>query len=252
MEGLIEYEKLRIERRGLWIIPAAGLFFAYVLGLSEIFKPGVAFALNLFDHPVAGMICIVTAHHLAFVTHCLVLYFLGEVKIKWFERFRVAKEWPFHLFNSAMKTMAVNFCLIIPAVEYSFIKTGILYPRFDENWPETKEIFQHLFFCIVAEDIWSYFGHRLMHSSYLYGKVHKQHHEYKSSISYSAEYAHPIEFFTVNILATGVGPCLLNRQMHFLTFLVWIVYRIGDTVDQHGGYDFPWSPFTFLPFASKI
>jgi len=56
----------------------------------------------------------------------------------------------------------------------------------------------------------------------------------------------------VNVMATGFGPLLLGQRMHFLTFLVWISYRIGDTIDQHGGYDFPWTPFAILPFASNF
>ncbi len=39
--------------------------------------------------------------------------------------------------------------------------------------------------------------------------------------------------------------------MQMVSFLTWLCYRIGDTVDQHGAYEFPWSPFSILPFASN-
>lgn len=252
MEGLIEYEKLRLKRRGSGLLPGIFLFIIYILALPELIKPIFSYFLHKFSHPVAGMLSIVVVHHISYTSHCLLLYLFSVLKIDFIEKYRVGKDWPFHLFNPAMKTMALNFVIIIPVVEFTFIKTGILSPRFDEAWPEYLQIFQHLFFCMIAEDIWSYVGHRLMHSPFLYSRVHKKHHEYKSSIGYSAEYAHPIEFFSVNIIASGFGPVILGQNIHFLTFLVWIVYRIGDTVDQHGGYDFPCSPFSILPFASKI
>lgn len=104
---------------------------------------------------------------------------------------------------------------------------------------------------MITEDIWSYVFHRTLHQPGFYSKIHKQHHEYQASISYSAEYAHPIEYIFINIFALGTGPILLGQNMHYSTFLTWIAYRIGDTVDQHAGYDFPWSPFSIFPFSSN-
>lgn len=38
-----------------------------------------------------------------------------------------------------------------------------------------------------------YWTHRLLHSKSLYARFHKQHHEYTGTISFAAEYAHPLE-----------------------------------------------------------
>jgi sterol desaturase/sphingolipid hydroxylase (fatty acid hydroxylase superfamily) len=105
---------------------------------------------------------------------------------------------------------------------------------------------------MITEEIWSYSTHRLMHTPFFYSRIHKKHHEYRGSISYSAEYAHPVEFIGVNVIAAGTGAMILGPRMHIVTFLTWICYRIGDTIDQHCGYDFPWNPYSIMPFASNL
>lgn len=252
MEDLFKYELARIKKRGFWLIPGVCLFSFYFICLPSIIKPLLSFLISKFSEDWAQVVGIVTVHHSSYIIHCALLSFLAFFNIQLFERYRVGVEWPFHLFNKAMKTMAINFCFIIPVSEYLFIKLRVLRCRVDEDWPNLGESLFNVFFCIVFEDIWSYIGHRIMHTGSFYRKYHKKHHEYKASIGYSAEYAHPVEYIGVNILATGFGPLLLGQKMHFLTFLVWISYRIGDTIDQHGGYDFPWAPYSILPFSSKF
>ena len=38
--------------------------------------------------------------------------------------------------------------------------------------------------------------------------------------------------------------------MHFISYLVWIIYRVTESVAGHSGYDMPWSPFNWLPLSS--
>mmetsp|Transcript_15276 Transcript_15276/g.14836 ORF Transcript_15276/g.14836 Transcript_15276/m.14836 type:complete len:102 (-) Transcript_15276:78-383(-) len=39
--------------------------------------------------------------------------------------------------------------------------------------------------------------------------------------------------------------------MHFWTYLMWNVVRLLETIDGHCGYEFSWSPFRLIPFASS-
>lgn len=252
MEQLLKYELNRLKRRNFWLIPGFVLVLGYFIYLPLLIKPLIRFLIHNFSYNLALVCGIVVVHHCSFVIHCLVLSFLAHCKIPMFEQYRVGTEWPYHLFNKAMKTMVVNFLIIVPAAEYLFVTLGLVLPRLDENWPDLSEIIKHVAVCVVCEDVWSYVGHRLMHTGVLYKRFHKKHHEYKASIGYSAEYAHPIEFIFVNIMAAGFGPMILGSNLHALSFMIWISYRIGDTVDQHAGYDFPWSPFSVLPFASNL
>lgn len=39
--------------------------------------------------------------------------------------------------------------------------------------------------------------------------------------------------------------------MHIATLQLWLMLRIGETIDGHCGYEFSWSPFRLLPFSNS-
>ena len=47
--------------------------------------------------------------------------------------------------------------------------------------------------CLVVEDTWHYFVHRLLHHKRIYKYVHKVHHHFQAPFGMVAEYAHWIE-----------------------------------------------------------
>jgi len=81
-----------------------------------------------------------------------------------------------------------------------------------------------------------YWSHRLVHSKMLYKFIHKQHHMYKGTIGFSAEYANPIEQIVSNQGPTVIG-CLLAGS-HVCVFLLWIATRLEQTYEGHSGYCF--------------
>ena len=44
---------------------------------------------------------------------------------------------------------------------------------------------------------------------------------------------------------------MLGKRVHFTTFAMWIIMRIGETTDGHSGYEFSWSPYRLLPFSGS-
>jgi hypothetical protein len=90
--------------------------------------------------------------------------------------------------------------------------------------------------------------HRTLHHPSIYPYVHKIHHEYHHPIALASEHAHPIEFFLGNLVPVITGPILLGS--HCVTIWMWILVRIGVSIDEHGGYSFPWSPVRLLPFGA--
>lgn len=67
-----------------------------------------------------------------------------------------------------------------------FIMIGVAYAascikldtRFDQSFPTVFEISWQILVFGVIEDVLFYFSHRLLHTPYFYGKVHKVHHIY--------------------------------------------------------------------------
>lgn len=73
--------------------------------------------------------------------------------------------------------------------------------------------------------------------------------QFKTSVGIASEYAHPIEFLLSNVIPFVAGPTLLRA--HYFTIFMWTILRIGETVDGHSGYEFPWSPYRLLPFSGS-
>ncbi|KAJ3278479.1 C-4 sterol methyl oxidase [Borealophlyctis nickersoniae] len=120
----------------------------------------------------------------------------------------------------------------------------------DVPFPSWGTIAASCAFCLVCEDTYHYFAHRLLHYGSLYKNIHKLHHEYSAPFGIAAEYAHPLE-----VLITGqgffIGPALLllmGIDMHVITMAAWLAVRLICVVDVHSGYDFPWALRKILPF----
>jgi sterol desaturase/sphingolipid hydroxylase (fatty acid hydroxylase superfamily) len=105
---------------------------------------------------------------------------------------------------------------------------------------------------MFVEDTFYYFGHKLLHTKYLYAKIHKIHHRYIKNVSIAAEYSHPIEFIFVNLGAITSGVMILNERMHAYTFLIYIIIRNLQGFNEHCGYNYPWAPSRILPLTSKL
>ena len=89
----------------------------------------------------------------------------------------------------------------------------------------------------VVNDVLFYWAHRLLHSKTLYKRIHKQHHEFRGSVGYAAEYAHFLEGIFSNQLPTFAGIFVIP-SLHPLFFFVWIAIRLQETYECHSGYCF--------------
>jgi len=69
---------------------------------------------------------------------------------------------------------------------------------------------------------------------------HKVHHEFNHTIALAFTYAHPVEFAICNHYPLFAGTFLLGpKNVHFVTFFIWLQYRVSETMEGHSGYDFP-------------
>ena len=38
--------------------------------------------------------------------------------------------------------------------------------------------------------------------------------------------------------------------MHIISYSMWSIWRLGESIDAHSGYEFSWSPYRLIPFSS--
>ncbi|XP_047156653.1 methylsterol monooxygenase 2-2-like isoform X2 [Vigna umbellata] len=110
--------------------------------------------------------------------------------------------------------------------------------------PSWKIILTQIIFYFILEDFVFYWGHRILHTKWLYKNVHSVHHEYATPFGLTSEYAHPAEILFLGF-ATIIGPVLTGP--HLMTLWTWMSLRVLETVEVHCGYHFPWSLSNFIP-----
>lgn len=256
IDNLVNYELTRYKRKGYGFIVAIIInlvFFKYFpifinsLIPEKIENPGKFYAIFVF-------IC----HETAFLLVQLYFFIIYSMKLPFFEKYKTTSNpWPWeekdHDFKETLyktfKSLAINHLIILPIALLPNYYFDIC--EFNLNKTELPGFFEVIFQvlgCVIVDDFVFYISHRLLHTKYLYQLIHKQHHEYKHTISLSSEYAHPIEYLIGNLLPSSVFPFILNYNMHFTTYITWLVTITFESSDGHSGYDFSWSPHRILPF----
>jgi len=102
--------------------------------------------------------------------------------------------------------------------------------------PGFTTLWWQLAVCHTINDMWFYWGHRLLHSRALYASIHKQHHQYVATRSYAAEHSEVSEAIFTAYLPYLAGLALVGA--HFHTVNVWFMCRIVETYEAHSGYAF--------------
>ncbi|KAL0436805.1 UNVERIFIED_CONTAM: Tropinone reductase, chloroplastic [Sesamum radiatum] len=75
-----------------------------------------------------------------------------------------------------------------------------------------KVVSTQILFYFVLEDFVFYWGHRILHTKWLYKHVHSVHHEYATPFGLTSEYAHPAEILFLGF-ATIVGPAITGPHL---------------------------------------
>ena len=84
-----------------------------------------------------------------------------------------------------------------------------------DSLPTFWDLIFQFFFNRYVEDFVFYLSHWVLHLKPFYGPIHKQHHEYKVTVSIATEYAHPIEYVFANIVASSSGSFIMGPRIHY-------------------------------------
>jgi len=85
---------------------------------------------------------------------------------------------------------------------------------------------------------WFYATHRFLHRPWWMKKVHRVHHEFRTSTAMASEYAHPIEFIAGNFLTLAGGVVLVAPSLPVL--YLWEFLALHTVIAHHSGYAVPW------------
>ncbi|XP_067092973.1 cholesterol 25-hydroxylase-like protein [Osmerus mordax] len=101
--------------------------------------------------------------------------------------------------------------------------------------------------CLLLFDLQYFVWHMLHHKvPWLYRTFHKEHHRYTATFALTTEHSGVWETLSLGFFA-GVTPVLLD--CHPLTKMLFFSLNIWMSVEDHSGYDLPWSPHRLVPFG---
>lgn len=145
----------------------------------------------------------------------------------------------------ALRVLLNHFLLVLPIILITHPIFALLgCTTTITELPTISTVLIQLVIFFVVEDFVFYWGHRLLHTPYLYTKVHSVHHHHSAPFGIAAEYAHPFEVVFLGF-ATLAGPLIVGP--HLATLYIYLGLRCFQTVECHSGYDLPYSPRRWIP-----
>ena len=142
---------------------------------------------------------------------------------------RCVRQVLFNQFFVAVPTLAVTYPLAL--------WRGV---GFDLPLPSFERFCSDMAVCILVEELLFYYTHRALHHPALYGRVHKQHHEWTAPIALATNYCSPTEHLLSNLIPALTGPLLCAS--HLSVIWVWQAIATLTSVNTHSGYHLPFMP----------
>ncbi|TRY58303.1 hypothetical protein DNTS_031063 [Danionella cerebrum] len=120
-------------------------------------------------------------------------------------------------------------------------------PPLPVSAPTLWEVFSGGLAALLIFDTQYFFWHWVHHrNAHLYRWVHAIHHDYVAPFSWSSQHLSGVELMTVGFLS-NLDPILL--KCHPLTVWILIVVSVWMSVEDHIGYDLPYSFGNLVPFG---
>lgn len=112
----------------------------------------------------------------------------------------------------------------------------------DPELPGLGTLLVELAVLAVAGVFVFYVSHRFLHRKWWMKRVHKVHHEFRTTAALAAEYAHPVEFAVGNFGTVAAGALLIAP--HLASMYLFAVLALLTILVHHSGYSLPWAPYS--------
>lgn len=196
-------------------------------------------------------------HCLTMVLGNLIYFTIYSLGLPFFDQYKAIKEpWLWQtdplkwqkLLKSSIKMTVLNTVVL-----FILLNAKILVKEIDqrievEDIPGPLKFTLTIIFCMLCDDFAFHWAHKFLHRPFWYKHVHKLHHEHTMSVSIAAINTHPVEFVLGNLAPLFLGPLLLGKHLHMVSWWGFVQYSLCETIEDHSGYEFPWNPFYMLPF----
>ena len=148
-------------------------------------------------------------------------------------------------YRVAFRMVSVNFIILFPVTLLggAFLKEIFLPMDAPISW---NSLPLRLVFYLIVDDICFYIYHRLLHVfPRVYRRFHKPHHYFTVPFAAMSHATHPVEMMLQSI-GGSLGPMVAGVSI--VEFWIWLVVRQWQGVEDHTGYELPWSPTHWIPF----
>jgi len=252
----------------VWMLVALVQSVLWAFGVPLLCRSNWDSMFGSYSNETAELILMMTPA-VFFIIYCLIMLPIYWMQIPFFEQYRIQRDkpWPWidekeevrvafwNMTRRSLKLASTNLFVLLPLMSilkiHTLAKLGFSGPSFetDENsWPTPQKALQDVVLLSLIHEFGFYSTHRLMHSYPSLYKYHKIHHEYKTNTALAAQHNHFVDF----ILSIGF-PALLALSIincHSVTQFQWTLWTMYANMDDHVGYQFPWSPVRWFPFAA--
>jgi len=212
--------------------------------------------------PLTSQLILAEISFFYFLLYSLVMLPIYYGNFPFFEQYKISdKPWAW---RSEKKEVRDNFCALsfrsLNLFSFNFfvliplLVTGKYYVMGDnmsfatKDWPPLPTLLLHNIALTLVHEFFFYWCHRLAHHPKLY-RFHKVHHEYKQNTVLAAQHEHPIDY--VVTIATPVLLAVSLLQPHSITLFIWTAWLVIANLDDHVGYEFPWSPVRWFWLAAR-
>ena len=138
-----------------------------------------------------------------------------------------------------LRNLAVNQLVWAPLM--LVLIWGLLHVRGwapDPALPSALQVLAELLGMSVCSMIWFYASHRFLHRKWWMKRVHRVHHEFRTTSAIASEYAHGVEFVVANFGTLGCGVVLLAPSLP--SIYLFTVVSLHTILVHHSGYALPW------------